>query len=151
MKERSFLQFFFSFSGCESRADFWPAMIFNFSLSAMLWVPVALALSEGTSFSAGSNLARLSSEQLWLVLPALLLLVVNKWALISRRLHDTGRGFWIYLLLKASAILLLMYPLHWLGFFPLLCLSAIPMIVLFILLCLPSKRKEATDDTKKQR
>lgn len=153
MRERSFLQFTFSFSGRESRSTFWPVLVFNFLLYLILAVPAAVALSD--------NVSAQLRNQLWLIIPAILLLTVNRWALIARRLHDTGRSFVIYLLLKGAGIFLFYLPiiatigrgarkdltyiteLHY--------LSLIPLIVLIILLCQPSKKNTETNDSNKQR
>lgn len=144
MNARNILWFFFSFSGRETRDNFWPAMIVNFSVSAFLWVPVFVAFLEPTPCAcyAEREISRLSYEQLWLVLPALLLLVVSKWALLSRRLHDIGVGLWVGILLELASVLLsfvptiLPYP------------SFIPLLVFCVLLCLPSKKSRDSCLTK---
>lgn len=152
MKKRSFIQFFFSFSGCESRSTFWPAMVLNFLLYLMLAVPATVALSD--------NVSAQLRNQLWLIIPAIVLLIVNRWALIARRLHDTGRGFLTYFLLKGAGILLFYLPLivslgnrakiHSHYYSELHYLSLIPLVALLILLCLPSKKNAETNGNNKQ-
>lgn len=153
MVERRLLQFFFSFSGCESRSTFWPAIVLNFVMYLLLAVPAAVELSN--------NISAQLRNQLWLIIPAIILLIANRWALIARRLHDTGRSFLIYLLLKGTGILLFYLPIivaagnraekrnHY--FSELHYLSLIPLVVLCILLCLPSKKNAESNDNKKQR
>lgn len=152
MKKSNFIQFFFSFSGCESRRTFWPAIVFNFVTYLLLAVPAAVALSD--------NVSAQLRNQLWLIIPAIVLLIVNRWALIARRLHDTGRSFLTYFLLKSAGILLFYLPiLVSLGnharkhphYFPELhYLSLIPLVALFVLLCLPSKKNAKNNDDKQQ-
>lgn len=135
MNTKMILRFFFSFQGREMRKSFWLCFAINIILSTTLYIPfiISLPFPHINPYHYDKLLSALCRTQMWFVLPALLVLWTNRWAMIARRLHDAGQSFLTYILLKSTSIALFLLPaFHY--------FSLIPLTVLLILLCLPSKK-----------
>lgn len=135
MTTKEFFKMAFSFRGRMTRIPFWLC----FALNVFLTVILVLSYSK---YQQTIPLFQSRSAVTIFYLGGLLVLLINRWALVSKRLNDVGYNFATYIGLCVIGGCARFIP--FLG----IIVSVACLIVLLILLCRPSAEENRVNNTE---
>jgi len=130
MTDFNFFRFFFSFSGRESRKSFWTAYSILFAINILIAYQLSTLLGNRLQVSLNGNHSNTVFTVIYVIV--YIILLVSRYALISRRFHDSGRSFMGFIGLIVVASLSRAIPV--IGYF----VTAGLLMVILVILCLPT-------------